>query len=67
MLGVWFDSHVKQTLLTLQLSHTEFSKGSEPPTLYVTYESNLGIWCSLNLIVKGLTTFYWCQQFHTSI
>jgi len=69
MFGVLFDSHIKQTLLTLELSHTGFSKGSEPPTLYVTYDSNLGIHvtCNLNLVVKGLTTFYWCQQSRTSI
>jgi len=54
---VLFDSHVKRTLLTLQLTRTEFSNGSELRTLYVTYDSNLGIWCSLNLVVKGLTTF----------
>jgi len=54
---ILFYFHVKQTLLTLQLSHTEFSSGSELRTLYVTYDSNLGIWRSLNLVVKGLTTF----------
>lgn len=41
----------------LQLSYAEFSHGSELRTLYVMCDSNVGIWCSLNLVVKGLITF----------